>query len=187
MRVAVAIGLVGFLFSRIGLQPVVQSFSDVAWGWVVVAMAVRPLGLLLVTVRWRILLKDQGIRLSTLLLFKRFWIARFINNLLPGQTGGDLFRVFGSWSGTLNRTAVGSSVLMDRYTGLVGQLSLLSLIGAVEYETAKELNLGLVPIVSILVALILLWFLTMRRPLQWVGQVVAKWPGRGARSVAGDC
>ena len=134
--------------------------------------------------RWKILLRAQGLSLPIALLFKRIWRARFVSNFSPGQTGGDLFRVFGPWEIPLKKTAVGTSVAYDRYTGLIGLLVALALTGLVEYNLAKELGLELLPIFAVFGAALLLLAVVTRRPLLWARWLVARVPVRKARSVA---
>ena len=184
LQMAVAVGLVSFLFSRIGWQPVVEVFSSVVWWWVIARILLAPFSLLLATVRWKILLGAQGLSLPLVLLFKRVWMARFINNFFLGRTGGDLFRVFGPWEIPLKKTAVGTSVAYDRYIGLIGLLVALAVAGLVEYNVAKELGLELLPIFSVFGAALLLLAVVTHRPILWARWLVARFPVRKARSVA---
>ena len=184
LQIAVTVGLISFLFSRIGWQPVVEVFSGVIWLWVIASILLTPFAILLVTVRWKILLRAQGLSLPAVLLFKRLWVTRFVNNFSPGQIGGDLFRVFGPWEIPLNRTAVGTSVAYDRYTGLIGLLVAIALVGLVEYNLAKELGLELIPIFAVFGAALLLLAVVTHRPFLWARWLVARCPVKKARSVA---
>jgi len=176
LRIAIAAGLLGFLFASIGWQPVALSFSKVLWWWVVAGSLAYLLGLFLVTARWKILLMAQGIYLPTGVLFKRYWMTRFFSNFLPGRTGGDLFRIFGPWGIPLRKTAITSSVLFDRFTGLLGLLVLLFLVGMAEYGMVRELLVGFVPIISVLGVAILLLLLAILGALGRVRQFITRWP-----------
>ena len=56
VRIAAAFGFVGFILVKIGWQPVVQVFSNVIWWWVVAKLLLSLSGLVLASIRWKILL-----------------------------------------------------------------------------------------------------------------------------------
>lgn len=184
IQIAVALGLLGFIFATISWRPVVPTFDDVLWLWIVAKLLLSVVGLLLLTVRWKILLAGQGISLPTALLFKRSWIARFVNSFLPGQIGGDLYRIFGTWGFQLNKTVVGGSVLFDRFSGLVGLLALLSVMGFVENDAARRLGVSLLPQSTLVGMVTLMLLMTTRWPVSWAQQLIAKWPPTKAESAA---
>ncbi len=183
LQIAVAVGLISFLYYRIGWQPVAEAFSGVVWWWVVANILIGRVAILFVSLRWQILLAEQGISLPIFLLFKRIWMGRFFNNFSVGKTGVDLFRVFAPWGMPLKKTAVGSSVVFDRYTGLIGLLVALALAGLVEYKLAKELGLELLPIFALAGAALLLLAVVTHRPFVWSRWLISRFPVSKARSI----
>ena len=161
----------------------VQVFSDVIWWWVVAIILLTRVGLLLVTIRWKLLLAELGISLPALSLYKRVWIGQFFNNFLPGRIGADVYRVFGPWEMTLEKTVVGGSVVFDRVTGLIGLLIVVSAVGLVEHDVARDLGLGLLPVFTMLAAVVLLAMVTVRGPLGWTLWLVPRCPSAKAGSV----
>jgi len=111
-------------------------------------------------------------------------MGRFFNNFSVGQSGVDLFRVFGPWGMPLKKTAVGSSVVFDRYTGLIGLLLVMGLAGLVEYRVARELGLELLPIFALAGAALLLLAVVTHRPFVWSRWLIARCPVNKARSIA---
>ena len=182
LQVAIALSLFGLIFATISWRPVVRTFGDVLWWWVVAKLLLSVFGLLLLTIRWNILLKDQGIRVPTSFLFKRSWIARFVNSFSPGKAGGDLYRIFGSWGFELKKTAVSSSVLFDRLTGVVGLLFLLSVMGFVQYDVARRLGMPLLPLATVVGTVTVVLVMTTRWPVAWIRRLIAKRPATKARS-----
>ena len=184
LQIAVTVALISFLYYRIGWQPVAEAFSEVVWWWVVANVLIGCASILLVSLRWQILLNEQGISLPIFLLIKRIWMGRFLNNFFLGQSGADLFRVFGRWGMPLKMTAVGSSVLFDRYTGLIGLLIAIALAGLIEHKVAKELGLELLPIFALAGAALLLLAVVTHRPLEGSRWLIARCPVNKARSIA---
>ena len=94
--VALSLGLFALLFTTVGMGSILEGFSGVVWIWVLVRLLLYPVGLFLQVVRWGILLYEQGVTALWGLLFHRYWTARFFDNFLPGQIGGDAFRLLDS-------------------------------------------------------------------------------------------
>lgn len=71
-------------------------------------------------VRWNILLKVQGIRLTTPRVTGLFLIGMFYNQFLPGGTGGDLVKTYLLWKETPDKKPGALlAVLFDRMIGLI--------------------------------------------------------------------
>jgi len=184
LQITVTVGLISFLYYRIGWQPVAEAFSGVVWWWIAARFLAGRLSTLVVSFRWQILLKEQGISLPVILIFKRIWMGRFFNNFSVGHTGVDLFRVFSPWGMPLKKTAVGSSVVFDRYTGLMGLLVAIAVAGLVEHEVARDLGLELLPIFALAGAGLLLLAVVTHRPLEWSRRLIARSPVNKVRSIA---
>jgi uncharacterized protein (TIRG00374 family) len=168
LKILVSLSLLVFIFSRIGWRPVIDSFKDIRWYWAASRIVLVPILVLLQTVRWRRLLIQLNLFPSIRSLFKRILIARFVNNFLPGQSGGDLYRVFGRWDAPMKRAELGSSVVIDRLTGLMGLLTLVTILGFVEFRLTRALNLGWLPLLCLLGAMTLLVLVTRIRALEWL-------------------
>ncbi len=69
--------------------------------------------------KWGVLLRAVGIRLSTPRLLGYQWLAEFFNNFLPAQVGGDVMRGYALASDTQRRADAAASVLIDRFIGLL--------------------------------------------------------------------
>ncbi|MEP6936982.1 MAG: lysylphosphatidylglycerol synthase transmembrane domain-containing protein [Chthoniobacterales bacterium] len=70
--------------------------------------------------RWNILLKVQGIRLSVPRVTGLFLIGMFYNQFLPGGTGGDIVKTYLLWKETPDKKPGALlAVLFDRMIGLI--------------------------------------------------------------------
>jgi glycosyltransferase 2 family protein len=97
--------------------------ADLRWvllGWICYS-AVE----ILATVRWRILLRIQGIRLSWLRTGAIVMIGLFFNQFLPGGVGGDAMRLYFIFKqAPRNKVGATLSIAMDRLFGLLAILFL---------------------------------------------------------------
>ena len=69
--------------------------------------------------RWQVLLKVQGIRLTTPRLSGLFLIGMFYNQFLPGGTGGDIIKSYLLLKETDRKAGALLAVVFDRFIGLV--------------------------------------------------------------------
>lgn len=129
-RFGVAVGLVTFLFTngildfhRLGI--VLSRWELVVPGVLLVASTAIPGSL-----RWRLLLKAQGIDLSRGEALRLTLVGHFFNTFVPGATGGDIFRAYYVAKGSGRTGAAIGSVILDRFMGLPPLLGLV-LLGAV--------------------------------------------------------
>ena len=85
--------------------------------------------LLFSAMRWWWLLRHIGVELTRLDALRYTWIGVFFNNVVPGQTGGDVVKALYIMkrAGSAGRVAAIVSVIVDRVLGLAS----LALLGAV--------------------------------------------------------
>ncbi len=72
------------------------------------------------SLRWNILLRAQGIRISTGFLYQSTFIGYFYNNLLPSNIGGDFYRIYDVHKNKdvpLSKSL--STVIIERFFGLI--------------------------------------------------------------------
>jgi uncharacterized protein (TIRG00374 family) len=119
------------------------------------------------TVRWQILLRIQGIRLSWVRVGAIVIIGLFFNQFLPGGVGGDAMRLYYLFR-QVPRKKIGAtvSIAMDRFLGLLSLLFLVGLSLALRFSwltysgTSRHIvYLGLILLGAGLVFVILLFWL----------------------------
>src|SRR5205085_2695149 len=85
--------------------------------------------------RWHILLKVQGIRLTLPRLTGLFFIGMFFNQFLPGGTGGDIIKSYLLLKETSGKKAGALlAVLFDRLIGLLALVVITAVLISVRYH-----------------------------------------------------
>lgn len=96
------------------------------------------------TLRWKIFLPSEGLRVSK--LFSLYLIGSFFNNVLPGIIGGDVVKVFMIKEKTGFKLAL-ASVFMERYTGFCALLCIGFVFFCLFYaELPRQMLIWTVPI-----------------------------------------
>ena len=83
LRVTVSGVLVAWILRRTELSAVAAAFRSADPLFLLGSVALNPLGYWMSVRRWRLLLADQGVRVSFGYLLKSFLVGVFFNNLLP--------------------------------------------------------------------------------------------------------
>jgi uncharacterized protein (TIRG00374 family) len=91
--------------------------------WMLIGLPVAFVGEIANIIRWNILLRVQGMRISWLRLSQLFFVGLFFNLFMPGYTGGDFARLFYSMQEFPDRKKEAVlTIVMDR---LIGMLALV--------------------------------------------------------------
>jgi uncharacterized protein (TIRG00374 family) len=153
MRLAVAGAVLAGLFAAVGFQAVIEAFSTLAWWWIPILLSMRLAALFLQSQRWRLFLADHRIQASSMRLFKSYWIARFFNNFLPGQLGGDTYRILYGLDPGVSKALVASSVVVERIAGLIGLMSIAAVGGFAGSQLVQASGPGLLPVAAAAMAI----------------------------------
>jgi glycosyltransferase 2 family protein len=155
-RVGLACALLFILLSRVEWRDLVHAFANLDWWWIPILLSIRIVALFVQSQRWRLFLADHGIAASNARLFKSYWIARFFNNFLPGQLGGDAYRVLYGLDPGVSKAEVASSVVAERIAGLIGLMSVAAIGGWASFSLIRASGLGFLPITATAMAVGLL-------------------------------
>jgi uncharacterized membrane protein YbhN (UPF0104 family) len=103
-------------------QALRDAVEQADWMWLAAGVAAYGLFELLAGVRWQILLRVQGIRISWWRMYGLLMIGLFFSLFIPGGTGGDLVKGYYllKEAPVGRKTSAALSVVMDRLLGLVG-------------------------------------------------------------------
>jgi uncharacterized membrane protein YbhN (UPF0104 family) len=175
-KLVLASALLVGLVAHVGPRSIAQAFGALAWWWVPVLLAMRILGVLLQSQRWRLFLRGQGIEASSLQLFRSYWVARFFNNFLPGQVGGDAYRILYGLDPGAKKTQVASSVLVERIAGLIGLMLVAAIGGYASFALLQDAGIGGLPTAAGIGALVLLVLATSRSPATWLRRAIMAMP-----------
>lgn len=140
-------------------------------------------------VKWGILLRSAGIRISQAQLFRYQWIAEFFNNVLPGAVGGDFVRGIALAADTQRGADALASVLIDRIVGLMvftlaATLASISVLifghpNGSEFEGDQRFYMQVIALGSALVSsglFVLVAILLSRRLKDWVDRLLLGLP-----------
>lgn len=128
MQVAVTLGLLWWVFHDPEKRAqMAEALRQASWAWLWVGVGVFFGCTVLATVRWKILLAVQDIRMTWFRTWQLFMIGAFFNLFMLGSTGGDVVKMFLTMrEAPDNRGAALLSVFMDRVIGMMA-LILISL------------------------------------------------------------
>jgi len=139
LQVAVTVGLLWWVFHDPEKRSQMAAAMRLAnWWWLGAGVVVFFGCTLLATVRWRVLLAVQDIRMSWLRTWQLFMIGMFFNLFMLGSTGGDVVKMFLTMrEAQNNRAAALLSVFMDR---VIGMLALIFISLAFLYLRYDQLS-----------------------------------------------
>jgi uncharacterized protein (TIRG00374 family) len=127
-RLGISFGLIGYFLHTLAkkhgglgeaLEKLIAAFSGASPAWLVPACLLHIVGFSLVSLRWKILLKAQGINSAYKKLFSYYFMAAFFNTILPSTIGGDTVRALESKRLTGSATTSVMVVIVERLTGLM--------------------------------------------------------------------
>jgi uncharacterized protein (TIRG00374 family) len=108
---------------------------DADYRWILAAILAYVLVEAAAVARWQILLKVQGINLSTGRVSALFFIGMFYNQFLPGGTGGDIVKTYLLWKETPGKKPGALlAVMFDRMVGLVALILITGVLIFLRYD-----------------------------------------------------
>lgn len=150
------------------------------WRWLAAGLAIYGLVELMAVIRWQILLRIQGFRLTWKRATAILFISEFFLTFTPGLVGGDAMRIFYLVKEDPEKKADAvTAVLMDRLMGMATLICLAGIIVGGRHgwlsrttETARLANLVLLILGGGAALLALAWALTH-------GESSKRWPVPG--------
>ena len=132
-------------------------------------------------VRWWLLLRDQGIRISFWAAHRLTFMGFFFNNVVPGATGGDLVKAVYAARRTDRRAEAVITVLIDRVTGIVALalIAAVMLVPRLASPVYRELALFIFGFLGCFALGCTLFFSRRVRRVLHVDQIAAKLPFAG--------
>lgn len=122
-KTACGIAIIVFIFSYIPISQVVAVFKNLTLEWVAYLLFISVVLIYASVLKWKLLLKTQGVEERTSHLYGLYLAGYFFNLLFPSFIGGDAAR---SWhlgrAQGQRRTAV--ATFLERYSGLFTMLML---------------------------------------------------------------
>lgn len=122
LQIVVTIGILYWLFhDEKKRADMFAALRHAQPAWIISGILAYGLVEILAAARWQILLRVQGVRVSSMRLCSLLMIGIFFNQFMPGGTGGDVVKIFYLLKETPGKkTQAVLAALMDRLIGLVG-------------------------------------------------------------------
>jgi len=130
LRIAVSIGLVLFMVSRLDTSNMLRFLRRADLGLVALTLLAVLADRALMAVRWMKLVEALGVHAARSKLFKIFFLSTFFGSFLPSGVGGEAVRAISFSRLTSKGIESVASVAVDRLIGLLSMLlvGLLSLV-----------------------------------------------------------
>lgn len=135
-------------------------------------------GHLLSVVRWRMLLRSQGMMVTFWQVLRWTYIGVFFNNVMPGTTGGDVIKAVFVGRECHDTTRAVVSVFVDRIIGISSLALLAGLVCTMRLHDPRYLDaaLGIYGVLACLLGGATVYFSTWIRRLIYFDALVAKLP-----------
>ena len=130
LRLVVTLSLVAFLISRIDFKRLPETISSIYWLPLVIAFGFGHVDRFLMALKWRLLIKPQGLSVSVSDAITTTYMGNFGGQFLPGGIGTDVVRIYLLRKLNLPTISVAVSILLERVLGLYAHI-LVALIALV--------------------------------------------------------
>src|SRR5256885_1648067 len=120
LRSLLSIALLVFVASRLDWRDLGTVLVRIDWSWALLALILTGTLIVALALRWQVFLRQQRIELPFRETFSLTWAGQFFNSVLPGSTGGDVFKIYQVCRRASDRKAGAvTSVLIDRFSALL--------------------------------------------------------------------
>lgn len=129
IRVARIMGmllLISFLLSTVSWKDIWTIFKTASLPVIAVGCSLYYINLLLSCYKWRYTLALEEIQIPFWYLVRWYMIGAFVSNFLPTEIGGDIGRGYYAGRYTGRVTAIASTIVMERLSGLFAMFVLAS-------------------------------------------------------------
>ncbi|MBB29368.1 MAG: hypothetical protein CME25_10770 [Gemmatimonadetes bacterium] len=103
LKTILSLTILGFIAIQVDLSQTITLIQSLNLVYLAGVLALGVFGIFVSTQKWSLLLTQAGTPIPFGQLLRLFWIGVFFNNLLPGRTGGDLVRAYGTAKDSPNR------------------------------------------------------------------------------------
>jgi uncharacterized protein (TIRG00374 family) len=140
LKVLVSLGVLAAIVAKIDFQEVLPVLVEMDWLPFVAALLLFLGGALVRAYRWGVLVWAQGVDVSWWRLVSLYYVGIFFSQILPTGMGGDAVRMYELSRDDHRAAPAISSVLVDRFLGLLVlfAMALLALLGGYRLVTAGE-------------------------------------------------
>lgn len=162
IRLLVTVSIFFAFFKFIPYQKIIELYADADKFLLILAFLVFWLSLIVAVARWRFLLLVLKIKATFREIIYSYFSGLFLNLFFPSLVAGDLFRAYSISSRHSRKEEVISSILMDRFSGIVA-LTLIALAGFSFLEHPFKHQDVLLCLLVLFLAVIFLLFIIFSR------------------------
>lgn len=125
-RLLVSLSLLAYLACLIDWRQAIVTLERIAKPFALAVPLVTLTGLAIASLRWRLILSDNGVDFSAWQAFRGYWLGLFYGNFLPGVLGGEVVRVGICVQKTKCPVGMATAVvLLERVSGVIALLCIL--------------------------------------------------------------
>ncbi len=147
VRIGISAALLFLVLKQVPFGEVLSAFTRISGSWslVIVAGGLPGLGLIVAGLRWKVLLRGQGVQVPLIEIVWALLVGAFFNQIVPSTIAGDVVRSrrvarlgrFGGDGGTIVSLAV---VAVDRVLGLLGICMLALFVAVINPGLARQIH-----------------------------------------------
>ncbi|NWO10920.1 flippase-like domain-containing protein [Chromohalobacter salexigens] len=141
LRLGVSGALIGLLAWRLDAQALRDAFVAPAPGWLLLALALSVPQVVLSAWRWRLTARRMGLTLPLRRAVAEYYMATFLNQVLPGGVMGDASRAWRHARSSVDRPRAWRAVIIERLSGQL-MLALIAIVGLLASPTLRDSVLG---------------------------------------------
>lgn len=127
-KIVVSFFLLIYLFNKTDIVNILSAMKSARIPLLILSFSLISVGFILSSLRWKILLDAQNIRISMWKLTKYYLVGSFFNNFLPTTIGGDIFRTYEVSKSSGSMTQSFAIIMVERLTGIFA-LIVYSILG----------------------------------------------------------
>ncbi len=163
VRIAISIVLLLLIIAKNykNFQEIYHIIINVSLVFVALAVCANAMHLYFNALRWDVLLRASGERVSLAYLYLSVLIANFYNNLLPSNIGGDFYKIYDVHKNKdvpLSKSV--SAVIMERFFSVIAIIVFFAVTAFSLYDMLKNSII----IIAVFLAFALLVFIVVLRP-----------------------
>jgi hypothetical protein len=124
LKIAVSVGLLGYLLTLIDLDHLLEQLRNLDLRFLLLAYTLLLGQVCISSLKWQRILRSDGVLMRLPFLSKTILIGGFISLFLPTSFGGDLYRVIAARGVNQDLAKSTSSVVFDRLSGFFALISI---------------------------------------------------------------
>ncbi len=144
-----------YVIFKVQWKSVLSDVREIEVGMVFLYVIVVIFGMLISSYKWKVLANFKNIHQKLYVFFKFYLTGTFINNFMPSFIGGDTYKAYQIGKPEKRYIEAGSTVMMDRITGLFGATILALFFTLLNIKTVVHSRVLIIINIIVLISFIL--------------------------------